>query len=88
MPHLYPIIADFTKSVLRDKQGGSSSPTPGEMALFSRVVERRSDGDICPSSNHLRLLGALANGVSGPSLVEIKLPFGDASSGAAGWFCA
>jgi hypothetical protein len=42
----------------------------------------------CPSSNHLRLLCALANGVSGPSVVEVKLPFGDASSGAAGWFCA
>ena len=43
---------------------------------------------ICPSSNHLRPLCALANGVSGPSAVEVKLRFGDASSGAAGWFCA
>jgi putative transposase len=42
----------------------------------------------CPSSNHLRLLCALPNGVSGPSVVKVKLRFGDASSGAAGWFCA
>jgi len=42
----------------------------------------------CPSSNHLRPIGALSNGVSGPSVVEVKLPFGDASSGGAGWCCA
>ena len=42
----------------------------------------------CPSSNHLRLIGGLCNGVSGPSVIEVKLPFGDASSGAAVWFCA
>ena len=42
----------------------------------------------CPSSNHLRPLGALSNGVSDPSLVEVRLRFGDASSGGAGWSCA
>jgi hypothetical protein len=47
-----------------------------------------ADAGQCPSSNYLRLLGALANGVFGPSVVEVNLPFGDASSGGAGWFCA
>ncbi|MFM7415485.1 MAG: hypothetical protein ACKO51_06820 [Alphaproteobacteria bacterium] len=42
----------------------------------------------CPSSNHLRPIGGLCTGVSGPSMVEVKLPFGDASSGGAGWCCA
>ncbi|MCA3358695.1 MAG: SIR2 family protein [Roseomonas sp.] len=42
----------------------------------------------CPSSNHLRPLCTLSNGVSGPSVVEVRLRFGDASSGVAGWFCA
>ena len=45
-------------------------------------------GSSCPSSNHLRPLGALSNGVSDPSLVEVRLRFGDASSGGAGWSCA
>ena len=45
-------------------------------------------GRACPSSNHLRPLWALANGVSGPSVVKVKRPFGDASSGGAGWCCA
>ena len=35
----------------------------------------------CPSSNHLRLVGGLCNGVSGPSEVKVKLRFGGASSG-------
>jgi len=51
----------------------------------------RTEGSIdfmCPSSNHLRLLCALANGVSGSSGFEVKLSFGDASSGGAGRFCA
>ena len=42
----------------------------------------------CPSSNDLRPLGVLCNGASGPSAVKVRLRFGDASSGGAGWFCA
>ncbi len=42
----------------------------------------------CPSSNDLRPLGGLCNGVSGPSAGSVKLRFVDASSGGAGWFCA
>ena len=42
----------------------------------------------CPSSNDLRPIGVLCNGVSGPSAVKVRLRFGDASSGDAGWFCA
>ena len=30
----------------------------------------------------------LCNGVSGPSAVEVRLRFSDASSGGAGWSCA
>ena len=42
----------------------------------------------CPSSNDLRPIGGLCNVVFGLFVVEIKLRFGDASSGAAGWLCA
>ena len=42
----------------------------------------------CPSSNALRPICGLANGVSSPSAVKVKLRFGDASSGDAGWSCA
>jgi peroxiredoxin len=63
--------------------------TMAQMRMLGLYLsEPRSAQETCPSSNHLRLLGALANGVSGPSVVEIKLRFGDASSGVAGWFCA
>jgi DNA polymerase-3 subunit epsilon len=42
----------------------------------------------CPSSNDLRPIGGLCNGVSGPSGFKVRLRFVDASSGDAGWFCA
>ena len=41
--------------------------------------------DNCPSSNDLRPIGVLCNGVSGPSAVKVKLRFGEASSGSAGY---
>jgi hypothetical protein len=44
--------------------------------------------NFCPSSNDLRPIGVLCNGVSGPSAVKVKLRFVDASSGDAGWSCA
>jgi transposase len=49
---------------------------------------RREVRILCPSSNALRPICGLANGVSSPSAVKVKLRFGDASSGDAGWFCA
>jgi hypothetical protein len=52
------------------------------------TLSQRIANQGCPSSNDVRLIGGLCNGVSGPSAVEVKLRFGDASSGAAGWFCA
>ena len=48
-------------------------------ALNSLLV--KPDG--CASSNDLRQIGVLCNGVSGPSWVEVNLRFGDASRGAA-----
>ena len=44
--------------------------------------ERRRAID-CPSSKNLRLIGGLCNGVSGPTVGKVMLPFGDASSGSA-----
>ena len=40
---------------------------------------------IYPSSNDLRPIGGLCNGVSGLSAIKASLRFGDASSGGAGW---
>jgi len=51
-------------------------------------TERLDVVPACPSSNDLRPFGVLCNGVSGPPAVKVKLRFGDASSGDAGWFCA
>jgi hypothetical protein len=48
-------------------------------ALNSLLV--KPDG--CASSNDLRQIGVLCNGVSGPSWVEVNLRFGDAPRGAA-----
>ena len=59
----------------------------GEESIAA-LCRREAIAESCPSSNHLRLIGGLCNGVSGPSVVEIKLRFGDVSSGDAGWFCA
>lgn len=42
----------------------------------------------CPSSNHLRPKGGLADGVSGSFGFKVRLRFVDASSGVPGWFCA
>ena len=41
---------------------------------------------IYPSSNHLRPLVVLCNGVSGPSAVKARLRFGDASSVGVEWW--
>jgi len=40
-----------------------------------------ADAGQCPSSNDLRPIGELTNGVSGPSEVKVKLRFADATSG-------
>ena len=40
---------------------------------------------IYPSSNHLRPIGGLCNGVSGPSAIKARLRFGDASSVGVEW---
>jgi SNF2 family DNA or RNA helicase len=69
-----------------------NSVTGNPFAEKNRLILRldmaaRSD-ELCPSSNDLRPLGVLCNGASGPSAVKVRLRFGDASSGGAGWFCA
>jgi hypothetical protein len=56
--------------------------------LIAAQGNLRELGGYCPSSNDLRPLGALVNGVSGPSGFEVDLRFRDTSSGGAGWFCA
>jgi len=75
--------SDASENTPKVNPSGGDKQPPQE-----RVFYKEWKVATCPSSNHLRLLCALSNGVSGPSMVEVKLPFGDASSGAAGWFCA
>ena len=43
------------------------------------VENRKTYSHCCPSSNHLRPICGLANGVSGPYAVKVMLRFGDAS---------
>ena len=58
---------------------------------FAAAVERlprttdklMASSTVCPSSNDLRPIGWLCNGVSGPSSVKVRLRFGDGSSGKA-----
>jgi len=65
------------------------SKTAGNAA--ANVFRRQGFGPIgadaghCPSLNDLRPICGLANGVSGPSAVKVRLRFGDASSVGVEW---
>jgi hypothetical protein len=71
--------------------GGFGNETSENLEAFQRgdaQVLFAPEAAQCPSSNDLRLIGGLCNGVSGPSGFKVMLRFVDASSGVAGWSCA
>ena len=65
------------------------TPLSGRNSIAHRIYADQARTQAkCPSSNDLRPIGGLCNGVSGPSGFKVRLRFVDASSGDAGWFCA
>jgi hypothetical protein len=56
---------------------------PGLDAPMRTIRDQTTADPDCPPSNDLRPIGGLCNGVSGPSVVKVKLRFGHASGGGA-----
>ncbi len=87
-----PVVAWMVRRI------GKNDPVPpgqhhghvgGGQPVPSIGLPLRPDQDpSCPSSNALRRLGRLANGVSGPSDCDVRRRVAGGSSGAAGWCVA